>query len=193
MRTKGCSLLEALMAISIVLIIGGAAVPFAHGSIARSRVAGAAGYVAARLAAARMEAVRRAAHVAIRFMQTSDGYSLQSFVDGNTNGVRTSDIAAGVDPAISAEEQLDNHFSGIAFCILPNVLAIESDEALETSDPIQIGPTSLVSFNPAGSSTSGTLFVCRASGNQFAVRILGITGRSRVLRFDFGDGQWRTR
>lgn len=181
------------MTIGILLIVGGAAVPLAHGSVERSRVAGAAGYVAGRLAVARMEAVRRSAHVAIRIVQTSGGYSLRSFVDGNANGVLTRDIASGVDAAISAEERLEHHFSGIAFCILPNVSAVDRAEMLETSDPIQIGPTSLVSFNPAGSSTSGTLFVCRASGNQFAVRLLGITGRSRVLRFDFGDRQWRTR
>jgi prepilin-type N-terminal cleavage/methylation domain-containing protein len=192
-NNRGYSLLEVLMAVSIVVTIGGAAVPLAHGSVERSRVAGAASYVAGRLAVARMEAVRRSAHVAFRFVQTGDKYFLRSFVDGNANGVLTRDIATGVDPAISAEERLDHHFSGIAFCILPDVSAIERDEPLDASDPIQIGPTSLVSFNPAGSSTSGTLFVCRASGNQFAVRILGITGRSRVFRFDFGNRQWRTR
>jgi hypothetical protein len=192
-NSKGISLLEALMATSLVLIIGGAAVPLAHGGIEHSRVVGAAGYVSGRLAAARMEAVRRSAHVAIRFLQTDAGYALQSFVDGNDNGVLSRDIATGADPAISSEERLDYHFSGIAFCILPTVSAIDRDQPFDSGDPIQIGPTSLVSFNPAGSSTSGTLFVCRANGNQFAVRILGITGRSRVLRFDFGDRQWHTR
>jgi type II secretory pathway pseudopilin PulG len=192
-NNRGTSLLEALMAIGLALIIGTAAVPLAHGGIERAKVVGAASYLAGRLAAARMEAVRRSAHVAIRFLETDAGYSVSTYVDGNDNGVLTRDIASGADPAISPEERLEHHFPGVAFCILPSVSAIDRDRPFDADDPIQIGPTTLVSFNPAGSSTSGTLFVCRAVGNQFAVRILGITGRSRVLRFDFGDRQWHTR
>ena len=54
-----------------------------------------------------------------------------------------------------------------------------------TSDPVQIGSSTLLSFSPTGSSTSGTLFMHGIRGNQFAVRVLGATGRTRILEFNF--------
>jgi hypothetical protein len=180
------------MAITVMVIVSGTAIPLANTSVDRTRAAGAANYVAGRLAAARLEAVRRSAHVAIRFLQQADGYWLQTYVDGNRNGVLTRDITRGIDTAISTSERLDYHFSGIVFGIQPNVTGIEPGP-FNASDPIQIGGSTLVSFSPTGSCTSGTLFIHGLQGHQFAVRLLGATGRTRVLEFNFGTGTWLTR
>jgi prepilin-type N-terminal cleavage/methylation domain-containing protein len=189
MTRNGYSLLEVMMAITIMVIVGGAAIPLAHGTVDRSRAAGAANYVAGRLTLARFEAVRRSARVAIRFVERGDGYWLQTYIDGNRNGVRTSDIEGGIDTPITAEERLDYHFSGIAFGIQSGVTGIDAGP-FNTSDPIQIGNTTLLSFSPTGSSTSGTLFIRGLRGHQFAVRVLGATGRTRILEFNFGQGIW---
>lgn len=189
MSDKGYSLLEVLMAMTIMVIVGGAALPLAHASVDRTRAAGAARYVAGRMAMARFEAVRRSAHVALRFVQQPDGYWMQMFVDGNRNGVLTSDIAKGVDIPITAREQLAQHFSGVQFGIHPGVTGI-TPGPFNTADPIQIGSSTLLSFSPNGSSASGTVFLHGLRGNQFAVRILGATGRTRVLEFNFGAGAW---
>jgi hypothetical protein len=174
------------------VIVGGAAVPLAHSSVDRSRALGAASYVAGRLAAARFEAVRRSACVAIRFSQQPDGYWLQTYVDGNRNGVRTADISSGIDVPLTAGERLDYHFSGVEFGIQPNVTGIDPGP-FNASDPIQIGSTTLLSFSPTGTSTSGTLFIRGLRGNQFAVRILGATGRTRILEFNAGKNVWLAR
>lgn len=192
MKSKGYSLLELMMAMTVMVIVSGAAIPLAHGTVDRSRAAGAANYVAGRLTLARFEAVRRSAHVAIRFVERPDGYWLQTYVDGNRNGVLTRDIERGIDRPITAGERLDYHFSGVAFGIQPGVTGIESGP-FNASDPIQIGNTTLLSFSPTGSSTSGTLFIHGLRGNQFAVRVLGATGRTRVLEFNFGQGVWLAR
>jgi hypothetical protein len=144
------------------------------------------------MASARFEAVRRSAHVAIRFTAQPDGYSLQTYVDGNRNGVLTSDIAHGVDAPITVGERLDNHFSGVEFGIQPNVTGIDPGP-FNTADPVQIGSSTLLSFSPMGSSTSGTLFILGARGNQFAVRILGATGRTRILEYNFTERRWLAR
>jgi prepilin-type N-terminal cleavage/methylation domain-containing protein len=192
MNSKGYSLLEVLMTMTLMVILGGAAIPLAHNSVDRSRAVGAAGYVAGRMALARFEAVKRSAHVAIRFTAQPDGYWLQSYVDGNRNGVLTRDIALGVDPAISAAERLDYHFPGVEFGIAPNVTGIDPGP-FNASDPIQIGSSTLLSFSPTGSCTSGTLFIRGLRGHQFAVRVLGTTGRTRTFEFNFGARAWRTR
>jgi prepilin-type N-terminal cleavage/methylation domain-containing protein len=190
---KGYSLLELLMVIAIIVVVAGAAIPLAHGSVDRTRAAGAARYVAGRMAMARFEAVRRSAHVAIRFVEQGDGYWLRAYVDGNGNGVLSRDIGRGIDRPITVDERLDHHFSGVTFGILPNVPGIDPGQPFNTSDPIQIGASSLLSFNPTGACTSGTLFIRSLRGAQFAVRVLGATGRTRVFEFNFGDGRWRTR
>ena len=188
----GYSLLELLMAITIIVIVSGAAIPLAHGSVDRTRAAGAARYVAGRMAMARFEAVKRSASVAIRFAAEGGDYRLQTYVDGNGNGVQSRDIGRGIDVPISVNERLDYHFSGVGFGILPGVTGIDPGP-FNALDPIQIGSSAFLSFSPTGSCTSGTVFMRGLRGHQFAVRVLGATGRTRVFEFNFGNGTWQTR
>jgi prepilin-type N-terminal cleavage/methylation domain-containing protein len=188
----GYSLLEVLLAIAVVAIVSATALPLTFAGIDRTRAAGAARYVAGRLATARFEAVRRSAHVAIRFVEQGDSYWLQTFVDGNRNGVLASDIGSGTDRPLTPPERLDNQFTGVTFGILPGVTGISSG-AFDTSDPIQIGGSTLLSFSPLGSCTSGTLFIRGTRGHQFAVRVLGATGRTRMLEYHFGSATWLAR
>ncbi len=193
MKTRGYSLLEVLVVMSIMVIVTGAALPSALGSVDRSRAAAAASYVAGRMAAARFEAVKRSAAVAIRFVHNTDGYWLRAYVDGNGTGVRTVDIADNIDLPITSDERLDYHFPGVTFGIQANVTGIDPGQPFNSADPIQIGSSMLLSFSPTGSSTSGTLFIRGQRATQFAVRVLGATGRTRVFEFNFGDGKWRVR
>jgi prepilin-type N-terminal cleavage/methylation domain-containing protein len=187
--SKGYSLLEVLVALTIMVVIGGAAIPIANGGIDRSRAAGAARYVAGRMALARFEAVRRSACVAIRFLRQDDGYQMQAYVDGNRNGVLAADVMRGIDVQITAVERLGYSFPGVEFGIQPNVSGIDPGP-FDATDPVQIGSSAFLSFSPTGSSTSGTLFIRNHHGHQFAVRILGATGRTRVLEFNAAHATW---
>jgi prepilin-type N-terminal cleavage/methylation domain-containing protein len=187
----GYTLIELLVAITLMVLVAGATIPFAHAMVHRSRTAAAARYVANRLASARFEAVRRSAFVAIRFEREEDGYRFATYVDGNRNGVLSRDIAGGIDRMISTVERLPQHFPHVEFGIWPTVTAIDPDDSLKTADPIRLGSSTLLSFNPIGSTTAGTLYVRGAHSQQFAVRVLGITGRTRILRYDFPERRWR--
>lgn len=189
--SRGYTLLEMLVAMTILVIMAGAAVPFAHASVDRSRASGAASYLSSRIALARLEAVKRSSFVAIQFVEKPDGYWFTTYIDGNRNGVLARDIARGVDRPISTEETLDRQFPGVMFGIDPNVTNVDPGEAFDVSDPIQIGNSTLLSFNPNGSATAGTVYIRGQRANQFAVRILGTTGRTRILQFNFQDGRWR--
>jgi len=193
LRNTGYSLLELLLVISIITICSGAAIPLAYGSVDRTRAAGAARYVAGRIAMARFEAVRRSANVAVRFVQHGDGYWMRTYVDGNSNGVLSRDITRGIDVPITEDEPLDSHFPGVGFGILPGVIGLDAGQPFDANDPIQIGSSSLLSFSAMGACTPGTLFVRGVRGTQFAVRVLGATGRTRVFEFNFVDRIWRTR
>jgi prepilin-type N-terminal cleavage/methylation domain-containing protein len=190
--SRGFTLLELMTVIAIIAVISGAAVSFAHSMIDRSRTSAAASYMSSRIALARFEAVKRSAFVAIQFVDTPDGYLFRTYFDGNHNGVLSRDIARGIDRPITTELRLDQQFPGIGFGIYPEVTAIDPTEPLNLNDPIQIGNSTLMSFSPNGSCTAGTLYIRGPRANQFAVRVLGITGRSRILHFDFQEQKWRT-
>ena len=160
--------------------------------IDRSRTSGAAYYISGRIALARMEAIKRSTFMAIQFVKKSDGYWFRTYLDGNRNGVLSRDIDRGIDRPITTELRLDQQFPNVTFGIHPDVTGFVPGEAFNRSDPIQIGNSTLMSFNPNGSSTAGTLYIRGQRANQFAVRVLGTTARSRIFHFDFQGGQWRT-
>jgi prepilin-type N-terminal cleavage/methylation domain-containing protein len=190
--SRGYTLSELMTAMAIFVVISGAAVSFAASMVDRSRTSAAAWYMSSRIALARMEAVKRSTFVAIQFVRRPDGYWFRTYFDGNHNGVQSRDIANGIDQPITPDVRLDQQFTGVTFGIYPDVTAIDHGDTLDVSDPIQIGSSTLMSFNPNGSSTAGTLYIRGPRANQFAVRVLGTTARSRILRFTFQDGIWRT-
>jgi prepilin-type N-terminal cleavage/methylation domain-containing protein len=189
-RACGYSLVELLLVISLLGILAGVAVPVTRSTIDELRAAGAARHVAARVAAARLDAVRRSSTVALRFERAGADYAFTRFLDGNGNGLRAADITSGADRPLGRAERLHEFFAGTSFGLLPGIPDLNG--ATGSTDGVRIGSTSILSISPNGSCTSGTLYV-RGRRSQFAIRILGATGRVRLFRYDFGTRQWITR
>jgi Tfp pilus assembly protein FimT len=186
---QGYTAIEMLMATALAIILAAAAIPTGLTHVETQRLDGAARYIAAVLFSARAQAVKRSVFVGVRFESGGDWFA--TVLDGNRNGIRTRDIIDGVDPALTPRERLADRFQGVRFGIAARVTAIDSDHVLaEGSDPIQLGGADVISFNPLGSTTSGTLYV-RSDHHQRAIRLLGATGRTRVLVFDRASGEWR--
>jgi Tfp pilus assembly protein FimT len=154
-----------------VAIVAAAAVPQLTAGVERTRAASAARYLAGRLAFARSQAVSRSANVAL--LLTTDGGTFTSalYVDGSGNGVRTRDIGAGVDSVIAPPVRLADVFPGV-------VLSLD-----DPADTLAPDTSALMSFTPTGTASSRTLYLRGRDGSQFAVRVLGATGRTRVLRY----------
>jgi hypothetical protein len=132
------------------------------------------------MAMARSHAVMRSANVALRFDEDPAGVTFQMFADGNRNGVRARDIEARVDRPLDTPVHLFDLFPGVAIAV--------SGEA--GSDPLRIGSSNLLSFASLGTATSGSIYVRGRDGSQFAIRILGATGRVRVQRYVSRTGAW---
>jgi len=64
------------------------------------------------------------------------------------------------------------------------------NQPVTSSDGVRIGSARILSLNPNGSATPGTLYIVSAHGAQYAVRVLGATGRTRVLKFDRVSNRW---
>lgn len=186
----GSSLLEVLIVLSAMLVLSAMALPAVGSRTEEWAAGGAARYLATLLQRERINAIRRATHVALRF-EAGPGAEIRYavFVDGNKNGVRTLDITRGIDTQVTAWESLSDHFAGVTMSIAPGVSDIDTGSPL-TGDPVRLGGSDLLSFSPTGTATSGTLYLLGRSGQQYAVRTLGATGRVRILRFMWAANRW---
>ena len=88
-------------------------------AIDEMRTAVAARYVAGRIGSTRIDAVRRASAVALRFEAVDGDYAYAPYEDGNGNGVRTAEIRAGIDRPLGPFERLGDKFPGVRFELTP--------------------------------------------------------------------------
>ena len=167
--------------VSVMLTIAGIAVFQALSTVDHSRGHAATRYLAARLGLARSQAVARGTAVGLRFDQIAGGFAFTVFADGNGNGIRTVDIQAGVDTPIEPPTSLFERFPGVDIGLTPNSPG---------TDAVQLGRTNLLTFTPTGTATAGTIYIRDRQGTQWAVRVLGATGRTRVLRYDPRTQGW---
>jgi len=189
----GWSLVELVMVIGVSLVVAGIAMAALAPLGATARALGAARYLSAVLQRERIEAVRTGRTCGLRFDDDGSAIGFTRVADGNGNGVRSAEIADGTDPMRGARVRLADAFSGVGFAIVDNVPSIDGGAGLaEGADPIRLG-SSILAFAPTGSATSGTLYLASADRRQFAVRILGATGRVRIYEFERATGRWVTR
>jgi type II secretory pathway pseudopilin PulG len=176
----GFTLIDALIAAAVILIVAGISIPQAGVGVDHATGRAAARFLAARMLLARTQAVGRGATVALVFERTARGVSYRAHQDGNRNGVRAAEIG-GIDPPIEDRVLLFELFPGVSIGVTPTAPA---------GDPVRLGGTNILSFTPAGTSSSGTIYLRGRDGTQWGVRTLGATGRTRVLRYEPEIREW---
>ena len=189
---RGYTLIDTIIAAALCSTMGAVAMPVIGGTLDRERTIIGAQVLAGELQRARLESLKRARSTALRLEVIGDRTTMQLFVDGDGDGVRQSDVDAGIDPPLSPLEHLDQHSRGMSLRINQAITdAGGNGELLPGDDPLRIGNTALLAFSPYGSATSGTLYVAGQRGPQLAIRVFGATGRVRLLTFDARARQWR--
>jgi type II secretory pathway pseudopilin PulG len=187
---SGHSLIELAAAVGVVATVAAIAVPAVDAGLDETRTAGAARYLSARLADARMEAIQRSTEVAVRFTSTGRGYTFGVYADGNHNGVLARDVQDNIDRQIRGEERLSGNFKNVEFGTLAGLPAIDASGTPPGSDPVRCGSSNSLSFSPLGTSSSGTVYLLGRSRSQYAVRVFGGSAKIRVYRFDWRTGRW---
>ncbi len=185
----GFTLLELLLVVALTVVMASMAVATTVTGVQSFKCAAAGRYFAARVQSVRLEAAKRGRHVGLRFRANAAGTDMLTYLDGNGNGIRSADISRGTDTPVGPPERLDHLFSGVEFGYFEGVVDPDSGQLL-SGDPIKLGSTDILSFSPTGSATSGTIYVRGNGRQQYALRILGGTGRVRLLRFDFQTQRW---
>jgi type II secretory pathway pseudopilin PulG len=189
-RRDGYSLLELVFVLGVVVTLGGIAIAPILAALDDFRAYGAVRYLSGRLHEARMTAIARNANTAIRFMRADRSYAYSVYLDGNRNGVRSTDIARGVDPEIQKEERLSDLFPGVDFGAVPGLPSVEPGSPPPGDDPVRFGSTSMAVFSALGTSTPGSLYIRGRRDAQYAVRLFGQTGKIRVLKFNSQARVW---
>ena len=185
---RGYTLVEMLVVMCVLTTVIAISIPAMTGAVDAARLRGAAFHVSARLALVRMQAVRRYANVALRFQNRNGEYRYQTFADGDGDGVKTADITSGRDVPLGGDEGLRDNYPGVAFGFLPGCPLVNG--GTPDSNPIRIGNSTLLSFSPAGTATSGTLYLRGRGHRAYALVILGATGRTTLLTCDAASGTW---
>jgi hypothetical protein len=188
-HSPGLTLLDLLFTVAILSTIVAIGLPAVSATIDLHRSSSAARYLAGRIHLARMEAVKRSTNVGLKFEAVSDDYAFGAYVDGNGNGIRTVDIRSGVDRVLMPPQRLSDNFASVQFGLMPGVPDADGSADKAGGDGVRIGSARILTLGPNGTATAGTLYL-HGRRLQLAVRVLGATGRTRVLRYDTASRKW---
>lgn len=189
----GFSLLEAVLAMALLGLLLLVSIPALASSLSRGRVASAAREMAGELARLRSEAIATRSRVALRIIWSGGRYLYSYYADGDGDGVRSDDIAAGRDPLVAGPRTLKSRHEGVDFGLLeaaiPEVPPAGGVLA-PFSDPVRFGASDTITFTPWGTSSTGTLYISDGKESVQAVVLYGRTGRIRIWRFDRSLWRW---
>jgi prepilin-type N-terminal cleavage/methylation domain-containing protein len=185
----GMSLPELVLALAIVSIVTGLAIPATAAAIDAGRAWQAASFAASRFRLSRQQAALRTTSVGIVFDAIDGHWVMRVCTDGNRNGLRRSEVQDGTDRCPDGPHDLETLFPGVRVAVDEALAGPDGEPG--SADAVRFGQSDIASFSPAGSGTAGSLFLRSVRGVQYAVRIAGVTGRTRILRYDGGAGVWR--
>lgn len=185
---SGASLAELVIVLVIASLLVAFAVPTTGATIDAGRASQAASVMASRFRLARLEAVSQSRSIGLVFDQHGGRWTFRVCADGNGNGIRRAEIASGTDACLDGPHDLQAMFPGVQIAVDPAIRGPAGEPP--SADPVRFGTSDLASFSALGSCTAGTLFLRSPMGVQYAVRLAGATGRTRVLRYAPATRTW---
>ena len=192
--SKGYTLAELLAVLAIVAMAVAVALPAAAMLRDGGRAAAGARTMATILSAQRWKSVAGHRVRGLQFRKVGSGWSWREVADGNGNGLRSAEIARGVDPVLTGDDALERRVPDVTLGFPPGGPYPEAPPGTETlgpgDDPVRFGRSDLVSFSPVGSASSGTIYVTDGRRGLFAVVLFGPTARLRVWRYRPEERRW---
>jgi type II secretory pathway pseudopilin PulG len=190
-RDEGLTLIEIVFVVALTAVIAGVAIPLTGDALDDARTCAAARYLAAQIVSSRLDAVNRSRAVALRFEASTPDYRVTRYIDGNANGVRAAEIRSGIDRPDGIPKQIGDDFPHVRFLLAEGLPDADGVRGTGT-DGVRIGVARILTMSPDGTATSGTLYL-QGRRAQYAVRVLGATGRTRVLEYESGRQAWINR
>jgi len=181
--------------LALLGLMAALALPALAPLLARRSLDAAAAVLAGELARARHEAVAKNRYVGLLLGRAPGGGTFATYEDGGRKGIHAAEIASGADRLLRGPQTLESRFPGVRFGIpgpasIPRVPPSRG-RLTPGSDPIQFGPSDIVSFSPIGEASSGALYLTDRRESLRAVVLYGRTGRIRVWRWVPETQMWR--
>ncbi len=179
----------AIMAMAVAVALPAAAMLRDGG-----RAAAGARTMATLLSSQRWKSVAAHRTRGLQFRKSGSQWTWREVVDGNGNGLRTAEITRGVDPVLSQDDALERRVGNVVVGIPPGGPYPEAppgtDVLTAADSPVRFGSSTLVSFSPVGSASSGTIYVTDGRRGFYAVVLFGPTARLRVWRYVPEEHRW---
>jgi len=191
---SGIALLEALAILAVLTLIAAAALPALATMRGEALAALGARHIALTLQSLRWRSVARGQTHGLRFVHEDQGWCWYRVLDGDGDGLRSSDIDSGTDPTLSGPHRLEQVASGVRLGFagpgpFPGVPP-DTDPLQGDDDPIRFGSSDLVSFGPLGTSSSGKIFLSDPQGRMYAVVLYGRTAKVRLWKYSSEHKKW---
>ena len=190
---RGLSLIELMIVIAVIGMIAAICFPKMMTLQRRAATRNAAAELRGMFHSLRMRAIARANFAGVKFTKAADGvWTYALYDDGDRDGVRSDDIASGVDRCYQATQHVLAAVEKRAFIGLPPLKIIDpdGDPLPPTKAPVNFNNSTICSFSALGESTPGTVYVTDGIDDVYAVRVYGMTGRIRVLRWMAAKKKW---
>jgi len=191
---RGHTLLELLAVLAILGILLCIALPAFANYRRRNSVIAASRELEATLRIVRSRAIARSAYAAIKFTGSGGAWSFAVHDDGDNDGIHTDDIRTGVDPVAVPAAPLMPQLQVARIGLLPYAIKDPDGDPLPPSNsPVAFGSSTICSFSPTGAGTPGSISLTDDLGVLYCIRVLGASGRVRVMRYDAQKKKWETR
>lgn len=193
-RENGTTLIEIIVVIAIIGIIALCAMPAFAAYRRQASVIAAGNEMRSLLRAVRSRAIARGRNAGVKFVKSGNNWTYTLYDDGNGNGIYNADINKGIDRRYFGPALVMPQFQTAAIALLPKTIRDPDGAKLLPTDPaLQFGTSTICSFSPVGSSTSGTIYISDGIDNLYAVRVYGASGKVRMLRYNAGLQKWEER
>ena len=142
---------------------------------------------------ARSYAISRNRNVGLKFRRNGDRFEWALYADGNGNGVRTAEIASGVDRylGISYPWTRNDVFPGIMTGTRVPDPGSPGRYLDRIDDPIRFNASDICSFSSMGESTPGSVYLWDRHDGMAVVRVYGETAKMRSLYYRRGERGWK--
>jgi hypothetical protein len=141
----------------------------------------------------RSYAITRGVYVGMKFRRNGNAYEWTLYQDGNGNGIRSAEIARGVD------RPLGLYIPWSRNDVRPGILTGQRvpdpsnpDQSLDRpDDPIRFNNSDICSFSPLGESTPGSIYLWDGRDRMAVVRVYGRSAKVRALYYRRGEKGWK--
>jgi len=195
MRNRsGFSLLEMLVALAIIGVFALCAAPAFATYRRRASMTSQVVALQGIFRSLRMRAIATGHNAGVKFTPAGNQWAYSLYEDGDGDGIRSDDIASGVDRRFAGPSMLTPQFKIASIALLPNAIRDpDGDPLAPTASAVQFNRSTICSFSPTGSATPGTIYITDGAGELTAVRVTGASGRVRTLRYNSGNRRWEQR